>query len=171
MSAKHNILMTTLLLTLGSTGCGKHEPGGMSGPTINNKMSSPEQTSSVQSTDIMKREPVANRARVRHILIGWADLASSYNGRIDPRAKARSQSEAEELVKELYTRLEKGEPFEALMSEYSEDQSSASSGLPIDVAPDAPLVLDFRRLSLRLEVGEIGIVETSFGLHIIKRVS
>jgi parvulin-like peptidyl-prolyl isomerase len=31
-------------------------------------------------------------------------------------------------------------------------------------------VIEFRQLGLRLKVGEIGVVESDFGFHIIKRV-
>jgi parvulin-like peptidyl-prolyl isomerase len=38
------------------------------------------------------------------------------------------------------------------------------------VRPDAQLVIEFRQLALRLRVGEIGVVESDFGFHIIKRI-
>lgn len=125
----------------------------------------------MQSSDILAREPVANRVTVRHILIGWRELGSAYGGQQDPRAQARSQEEAETLVKELYDRIKAGESFEALMTEHSEDESSARTKLPIEVSPDAPLVLEFKRLSLRLNVGEVGIALTPFGWHIIQRMT
>ncbi len=51
--------------------------GNPGGPTINNHMLQPDpkpQTSPVVTADIMAREPVANNAKVKHILIGWKDL-------------------------------------------------------------------------------------------------
>jgi parvulin-like peptidyl-prolyl isomerase len=38
------------------------------------------------------------------------------------------------------------------------------------VTPDAQLVIEFRQLALRLHVGEIGVCESDFGFHIIKRL-
>lgn len=130
-----------------------------------------EEVPSLQSSDILQREPVANRVKVRHILIGWSDLGQAYGGNIDPRAKDRSREEAETLTRSLFQRVQDGESFEDLMVEHSEDTGSARTGVPIEVTPDAGLVLDFKRLSLRLEVGEIGIVLSRYGWHIIKRTS
>ncbi len=42
--------------------------------------------------------------------------------------------------------------------------------VPYDVTPDAGLVEPFKKLSLRLKVGELGAVRTQFGMHVIKRV-
>jgi parvulin-like peptidyl-prolyl isomerase len=57
------------------------------------------------------------------------------------------------------------------MIAFSEDSPSAvKSGASYDVTPDASLVQPFIDLSLRLKVGEIGVVKTEFGLHIIKRI-
>lgn len=157
----------------GLAACGTAKPGGMSGPTINNHIGGDTLApvvSPVVSQDILAREPVANSARVKHILIGWKQLADNYNGQMDPRAEARSKKEAEALVTDLTKRLAAGEPFDDLMREYSEDSGSAQSGNPIPVAPDAQLVIEFKQLSLRLEVGERGVCESSYGFHIITRV-
>ena len=37
------------------------------------------------------------------------------------------------------------------------------------MTPDAGLVEPFKNLSLRLKVGEVGVVKTQFGIHIIQR--
>jgi hypothetical protein len=141
----------------------------MSGPSMNNRMNA-EQDNPLQSNQILAREADANETKVKHILIGWGDLADSYPGDMDPRAKDRSSRDAEELVQKIYERAAGGEPFEALMLEHSED-SGSRGGDSIDVYPSAGLVLEFKQLGLRLKVGEIGIVKSSFGWHIMKRVS
>jgi parvulin-like peptidyl-prolyl isomerase len=56
------------------------------------------------------------------------------------------------------------------MAELSEDPGSAKSGRSYDVTPDARLVGPFKNLSLRLNPGEVGVVRSSFGIHIIQRV-
>ena len=132
---------------------------------------SEESAPALQSSDILEREPLANKVEVRHILIGWSDLKSAYRGTMDPRAESRSREDADAFTKALYDRIKAGESFEDLMEEHSEDRGSAQSRVPIEVTPDAQLVLDFRRLSLRLQVGEVGIVLSSYGWHIIKRIS
>src|SRR6185503_12454293 len=125
--------------------------------------------SSVISNDILAREPVANTASVKHILISWSDLADAFGGRLDPRAAKRSKAEAE--VRSLVKQLQGGADFDALMKAHSEDTGSASSGRAFTVTPDAQLVIEFRQLSLRLNPGEFGVIQSDFGFHIIKRIS
>ena len=135
---------------------------------MNNRMTQPDpvgQSSDVVSTDILDREPVANNAQVKHILISWKDHESR-----DPRAEKRTKAEAETLVKSLMTQIKAGADFDMLMKQHSEDPGSASSARAYPVSPDAQLVIEFKSLSLRLNVNEVGVVESDFGFHIIKRV-
>src|ERR1041385_8204313 len=148
--------------------------GSPGGPTINNKLNTNElapAVSSVVSTDILAREPIANTATVKHILISWHDLADAFGGRIDPRADKRSKADAEAEVRSLVKQLQDGADFEAMMKAHSEDTGSALSGRAFTVTPDAQLVIEFRQLSLRLRVGEIGVCQSDFGFHNIKRIT
>jgi hypothetical protein len=145
-------------------------PTGMSGPTISGRMNPEAPPSTVVSSDILEREPRSNHTKVKHILIGWADLADNYRGDVDPRAAARSKRDAEDEVRRLRKQLDAGADFDAVMKEHSEDKGSAADARAYDVSPDAGLVIEFRQLGLRLDVGEIGVVESSYGFHIIKRV-
>lgn len=152
--------------------------GGPGGPPIKNKPTTeptpPAATpaaSSVVSSDILAREPVANTATVKHILISWRDLADSFGGRLDPRAAKRSKADAEDEVRSLVKQLQDGADFDALMKAHSEDVGSAMSGRAFTVTPDAQLVIEFRQLSLRLKPGEFGVCQSDFGFHIIKRVT
>ena len=148
-------------------------PGSKGGPTMNSKIGGnelPPPVSPVVSRDILEREPVANTAQVKHILIGWKDLADSYGGRLDPRAAKRDKADAEAEVKSLLAQLQGGADFDTLMKAHSEDLGSASTARAYDVRPDAQLVIEFRQLSLRLKVSEIGVCQSDFGFHIIKRI-
>jgi len=127
--------------------------------------------SSVVSADILAREPVANTAQVKHILISWSDLAEAFGGHLDPRAAKRSKGDAEAEVRSLVKQLQGGADFDTLMKAHSEDLGSASSGRAFTVTPDAQLVIEFRQLSLRLSPGEFGVIQSDFGFHIIKRVT
>ena len=145
--------------------------GAKGGPSMNNSMNSANdptpQTSDVISSDILAREPLANAAMVKHILIGWNDGG---DGPHDERAKKRTKKDAEELVKSLMTQLKGGADFDALMKQYSEDPGSASMAKAYTVTPDASLVIEFKQLGLRLQLNEVGVVESEFGFHIMKRV-
>lgn len=129
-----------------------------------------EQRSRVVSWDILAREPVANTAEVRHILIGWRDLAEHYGGGIDERAAKRAQADADAAVEDIVDKLKAGADFQALMAEVSEDGGSAATGRSYQVATDAQLAIEFRQLSLRLAPGEIGVCQSNFGYHIIQRI-
>ena len=161
------LIATSVLAALG---CG---PGSKGGPTISGKMNSPElspQVSPVVSADILAREPIANTATVKHILISWKDLGDAFQGHLDPRAEKRSKADAEAEVRALVKQLQDGADFDALMKAHSEDTGSAMSGRTFTVTPDAGLVIEFRQLSLRLKPGEFGVCQSDFGFHIIKRV-
>jgi hypothetical protein len=121
----------------------------------------------VESTDIMSREPVTQAAQVRHILIGWADIAGP---RSDRRAYDRTKEEADKLALDLLRRVRNGENMQAMMAEYSEDPGSAATGEPYPVRPESDFVAEFEALGLRLNVGEAGICKTQFGYHIMKRI-
>jgi hypothetical protein len=154
-----------LMLTLACGGATTPPPAEAPAPAV-----AAPAASSVVSTDILAREPVSNRAKVKHILIGWKDKAENYGGGIDPRAAERTRDDAEAAVKEIVAALAGGADYDTLMRERSEDTGSAQSGRPFDVSPDAGLVIEFRQLGLRLAVDEVGVAESDFGFHIMKRV-
>lgn len=119
----------------------------------------------LESKDILERKEVADKVKVKHILLGWTETNAG-----DPRGTKRTRAELEALVKKTVDALKKGGKIEPLMKELSEDPGSAERGEGYDVTPDAGLVPPFKELSLRLKMGEVGVVKTDFGIHIIQRV-
>ena len=163
-------MIRRLVLVIALAACG---PGAKGGPSMNNHLNQPEatpQSSDVISADIMAREPIVNQAVVKHILIGWKDLNDTYQGHIDARAAKRTKKDAEDTVRSIMTQLKAGADFDKLMKSMSEDQGSAATGRTYTVSPDAQLVIEFRQMGLRLKVGEIGVVESDYGFHIVKRL-
>jgi peptidyl-prolyl cis-trans isomerase D len=146
--------------------CGPGIPGG---PTINNHTESELQpvSSPVVSADILSRDVIANEVGVKHILIAWKDLQ---DGRVDERALKRTKADAETLVKLVLEQIKGGADFDALMKQYSEDPGSALTGRVYKVSPQAELVSEFKQLGMRLRPNEIGVVQSDYGFHIIKRV-
>lgn len=150
--------------------CGSSTTG-MSGPTLTGKLEDgSDETPAIQSNDILARDAQTKKAGVKHILIGWSELAKNMDSKMDERAAKRSRAEADALAVELLKRVRAGEDMDKLMAEYSEDAASARSGRVYDVTADAKLVFEFKRLSLRLKPDEAGLVMTLYGWHIIKRV-
>ena len=125
----------------------------------------PPPPDSLDSTAILKREPATASAKVKHILLGWTGAHAT-----DPRGIKRDRATLEKLVKDTVAKLVKGDKIEPLMSELSEDPGSAKDGSTIEVTPTASLVEPFKNLSLRLKVGEVGVVKSDYGIHIIQRV-
>jgi parvulin-like peptidyl-prolyl isomerase len=166
--------MIRFVLVLAVLATGTACSGAPGGPSMNNKMGTtnelPPPMSPVVSKSILEREPVANTAMVKHILISWKDLADSFGGRQDKRAAARTKTDAETQVKSLVGQIKAGGNFDEIMQTHSEDVGSASTGRPFKVTPDAQLVIEFRQLALRLAVDEVGVCQSDFGFHIIKRL-
>ncbi len=126
----------------------------------------PPPPDTLQTLDILARAPVTTKATVKHILLGWDKVNSG-----DPRAVKRDRKALEALVAKTVGQLKKGAKIEALMKELSEDPGSAQSGDSYDATPDARLVPPFKDLAMRLNVGEVGVVKTDFGIHIMQRVA
>jgi len=142
-------------------------PGMKGGPSMNSHLNGPDptaQSSDVVSADILAREPVSNTAQIKHILVGWKGTDQ------DPRADKRTKAEAEGVVKGLLAQIKSGADFDALMKQYSEDPGSASLAKAYTVSPDASLVIEFKQLGLRLQLNEVGVVESEYGFHIMKRI-
>lgn len=125
----------------------------------------------LQSNDILARPAGKGPVWVDHVLIGWKTVPAAKQRPLDPRAKDREKAAADELAKATMERLKKGEDIVKVMKEVSEDPGSKDSGEPYEVEPDAGLAQGFKDLGLRLEMGEVGLVKTDFGWHVMKRVA
>jgi parvulin-like peptidyl-prolyl isomerase len=126
----------------------------------------PPPPDSLESAAILKREPQTQSAKVKHILLGWTAVHAPG----DTKGEKRDRPALEKLVKDTVAKLTKGAKIEPLMAELSADPGSSGDGKSYDVTPTAGLVQPFKDLSLRLKVGEVGVVKSDFGIHIIQRV-
>ncbi len=124
----------------------------------------------LESADILARPAKPGAMQVQHILIGWKDVPAAKKQPGDPRAATRTKEEADKLATEVLAKVRAGGDMAKLMKEYSEDPGSKDSATPYDVSADAQLVEPFKKLSMRLDIGEAGLVKTVFGWHIIKRI-
>jgi len=120
-----------------------------------------------------KNEP--ERVKVQHILI-------AFKKSIPGKEIARSKAEAKALAEELYARAQKGEDFDALVKQYTDDRYPGILLVTNDKAPHVPggtkradLVLRFGDVAFGLAVGEIGLAAqhaalSPYGWHVIKRL-
>ncbi len=101
---------------------------------------------------------VPEERRASHILIAVEEGA-------DEAAEAAARQKAEEILQ----RLKKGEPFEKLAKEFSDDPGSAANGGDLGYFGKGVMVKAFEEKAFAMKVGEIsGPVRSRFGYHIIK---
>jgi parvulin-like peptidyl-prolyl isomerase len=99
--------------------------------------------------------------RAKHILIKTID---SNNAPLDEQKKHEAKAKAEDLLKKINT----GENFDELMKSNSEDPGLQSEPNGYTFSR-GKMVKEFEDSAFSLKVGEVsGIVETTYGYHIIK---
>jgi hypothetical protein len=93
--------------------------------------------------------------KVSHVLVG---------------KEGREEEEMTRLAEELLQRARDGEDFSKLVQDYSEDRSKHRNNGVIDVTEQGDLVESFKLAAFALtpEAPLSGLVETSYGLHILK---
>jgi len=118
----------------------------------------------LQSNDVFARPVASEKGKIKYILLGWKDAHID-----DDRGKNRDRATLEKLVKDTLAKLKNKAKFEDLMKELSEDKQTAAKGSDLDMAiPGLPSTM--KMLAQRLQVDEVGVAKTQFGLFIIKRV-
>ena len=125
--------------------------------------------------DVVVKEP--DRVTVQHILI-------SFKGSIPKDTVTRTREEAEKLAHEIFERAKKGEDFDSLVKEFTDDQHPGIYIMSnFDVEPQTDqeeysrsgMVKSFGDVSFKLQVNGIGLAEydpdnSKYGWHIIKRL-
>ena len=114
--------------------------------------------------------------QVQHILIGFA-------GSVGGKPITRTQEEAKKRAYDLLARANKGEDFDAMVKQYTDDSAPGIYGMSnAGIAPSMPgefgrnqMVGAFGNVGFKLAVGGIGIADfdpktSPFGWHIIKRL-
>ena len=118
-----------------------------------------------------------DRVAVQHILI-------SFKGSIPKPTVTRTREEAQKLAQEVFERAKKGEDFDSLVKQYTDDEYPGVYRMSnIGVTPDkgrqeyprAGMVKAFGDVSFSLPVDGIGMAEydpkeSKYGWHIIKRI-
>jgi parvulin-like peptidyl-prolyl isomerase len=103
------------------------------------------------------RLTLPEEVRVRHILLSWKPL-----GKPDDRAALHEQMQA------ILEKARAGEDFAELAKEYSDDSTRINGG-DVGFFRRGKMVPAFEAAAFALQPGEISeIVETPFGLHIIR---
>lgn len=111
-------------------------------------------------------EEYKDKLRVQHILISTQEQTDPETGEV---TEARSDEEAQAIVKEVIAKIDKGEDFDSLITEYDEDPGMEAG--KFYVFGEGEMVPEFEQASKDLEIGQYTKegVKTSYGYHIIKR--
>jgi len=120
------------------------------------------------------KEP--DRVVVQHILV-------SFSGKLPGKTISRTQDEARALAGQILERAHRGEDFDALVKQYTDDQAPGvyklfnrgRTAAERDEYARQGMVPCFGDLSFHLAPGEIGMCEfdphrSPYGWHIIKRI-
>jgi len=99
---------------------------------------------------------VSDSASVRHILI------SPENPKIGSKERAKV------LADSLLSVINNGGNFDTLVVKYTDDTGSKSKGGVYEDFTEGTMVKPFNDFSFKSKVGDIGIVETDFGFHIVE---
>ncbi len=100
---------------------------------------------------------VPEQARARHILIKVAPGA-------DAKTDAAAKAKAEDLLKQLQA----GANFAELAKKYSDDPGSKDKGGELGFARRGTMVPEFDKAIFSQKIGDIEIVKTQFGYHIVQ---
>ncbi len=103
--------------------------------------------------------------KARHILISYKGLQGA------PAEETKTEAQAKVFADSLATILRKDTSnFEAYVTEYSADTGSVEKGGLYDFYPYNQMVPEFRDFTFEKNKGEIGVVKTAFGFHIIENL-
>ena len=109
---------------------------------------------------MLSKKPNAE-VRASHILI-------AYKGSVSDDTVTRSKEEAKAKAEEILAQVKAGGDFAALAQANSDDKSNAPNGGDLNFFTPGTMVPAFNDYVFKAKVGDIGLVETNFGFHIVK---
>ncbi|HET6204968.1 MAG TPA: peptidylprolyl isomerase [Planctomycetota bacterium] len=160
--------------TVSATSDASKPPGGAAGaaPDLPVPSAAP-QIPAKPPTPMPTAEP--DKIKVQHCLIG-------FTGSVPGKAITRTKEEAKALAYDILARARKGEDFDALVKQNTDDSPPGIYGMTNAGKPAAPgyrartgMVPAFGNVGFKLALGEFGIADydpktSPFGWHVIKRV-
>lgn len=124
-------------------------PGGVQQPT--------QQEIQQYYSSHMQEFSAPEQARARHILIKVPEGA-------DAKTDAAARAKAEDILKQL----KGGAKFAELAKKYSDDPGSKDSGGELGFARHGTMVPEFDKAIFSQKIGDLAIVKTQFGYHIVQ---
>ena len=102
-----------------------------------------------------------NYLRAKHVLITTKDMTTG---------EEKDAEAAKKTADEVLAKAQAGEDFDALITEYNEDPGMSSNPDGY-VFTDGAMVKPFEDKTKELQPGEIGMCETDYGYHVIKKLA
>ncbi len=114
-----------------------------------------------KATRMLDTKEMADSAKASHIMISWKGLQTA-------QGTERTKNEAKQLADSIAGVVKKDtSKFESLAKTFSQDQGSAVKGGELGWFRPGMMVGDFNDFVFSHDKGEIGVVETNFGYHVI----
>ncbi|MCB0439023.1 MAG: peptidylprolyl isomerase [Mangrovimonas sp.] len=114
-------------------------------------------------TKLIEEKMLPDSVKARHILIPYLGAAGS--GQEVAKTKEQAKVFADSLLGVLKNDKSK---FAQFVTDYSSDQGSIEKGGQYDWYPYNQMVPEFRDFTFEGKVGDMGVVETVYGFHIIE---
>jgi len=111
---------------------------------------------------VFEKRQMADSAKARHILIRYQGLRTA------PQDVVRTKEDARQLADSILSVAKKDRSkFESLAADFSEDLSNKDKGGDLGYFGPGRMVPEFNNFVFDNNAGDIGIVETDFGIHIV----
>jgi peptidyl-prolyl cis-trans isomerase C len=119
--------------------------------------------------EMITNQIMVEQAHARHILLQASDEAAEAGGlHSQPGQEIATKAERRDEAEELLSEIEAGADFAELAQEHSDDPGSAQQGGDLGWAPRGVFVPSFDEAIFEMEPGEVRLVESQFGWHIIE---
>ncbi|RYZ20374.1 MAG: peptidylprolyl isomerase [Chitinophagaceae bacterium] len=113
---------------------------------------------------ILEARSIADTVNVRHILIGTVKR-DPQSGQSFP---VRDDSTARKLADSVRSLLAAGQSFDSLVTKFSDDDGSKEKGGLYEDVTTGRMVGPFNDYAFTAPVGQVGVVKTDFGYHIME---
>ena len=131
-------------------------------------------------TDAQKKAYMEdNYVRIRHIFFSTSpeyvlDANGSYtydeNGNIITKTPTAEEINKKKVTAEaVFERINQGEDFEKMLSEYTDDDASISYKNGFYLTSSIDYIDEVTEAAFDMEVGEVRLVNSDYGVHIVKR--
>ncbi len=148
------VRLIIILVFIGCASPGAMQPGP---PSL-------EEVRGERATAAPARDAAVSDARpeisARHVLIRVGEF---------PNGKSHTLAEAHAIIDDLRARVRAGADFAAIAKQWSEDTANARRGGDLGSFSRGGMVQSFEDVAFSLSVGQLGVAETVFGVHLIQR--